>query len=103
MPNSLKTKINNLRFRNRITEEEHKTLIRKLQGHDQELYARAYSAGLKDGLDITLDATCDVIKKMVLDKSMDWYVGAADGRTEAVITVEDLFKILEEVSGSDKG
>ena len=35
MPNSLRTKISSLRYKGKITEEEYKDLISKLDGHDK--------------------------------------------------------------------
>lgn len=37
MPNSLKTKLKKLRYEGKITEEELKELLDKLDGHDREL------------------------------------------------------------------
>lgn len=37
MPNSLRTKISSLRYKGKITEEEYKDLISKLDGHDKAL------------------------------------------------------------------
>lgn len=37
MPNSLRSKLSSLRYKGKITEEEYKDLIRKLDGHDKAL------------------------------------------------------------------
>ena len=37
MPNSLRSKLSSLRYKGKITEEEYKELITKLDGHDKEL------------------------------------------------------------------
>ena len=37
MPNSLRSKISSLRYKGKITEEEYKDLISKLDGHDKAL------------------------------------------------------------------
>lgn len=37
MPNSLRAKISSLRYKGKITEEEYKDLISKLDGHDKAL------------------------------------------------------------------
>lgn len=37
MPNSLRAKISSLRYKGKITEEEYKDLISKLDGHDKTL------------------------------------------------------------------
>ena len=41
MPNSLRTKIKKLSHDSKITEEDMKKLIVKLDGHDKELYNKA--------------------------------------------------------------
>lgn len=41
MPNSLKSQITSLRFKNKITIEEYEQLMKKLAGHDRELEAKA--------------------------------------------------------------
>ena len=39
MPNSLRSKLSSLRYKGKITEEEYKELIAKLDGHDKALRA----------------------------------------------------------------
>ena len=39
MPNSLRAKLSSLRYKGKITEEEYKDLITKLDGHDKALRA----------------------------------------------------------------
>ena len=41
MPNSLKVKIDKLKYQGKITEEEHRELVEKLKGHDAELVGKA--------------------------------------------------------------
>ena len=49
MPNSLKTKLSKLRYQGKITDEEYRELIDKLEGHDKEL-KKQYERGFKDGI-----------------------------------------------------
>lgn len=49
MPNSLKTKLSKLRYQGKITDEEYRELIDKLEGHDKEL-KKQYEQGFKDGI-----------------------------------------------------
>ena len=41
MPNSLKSKLSSLRYKRLLTDEEYKELIKKLDGHDREIRAKA--------------------------------------------------------------
>ena len=41
MPNSLKVKIDKLKYQGKITEEEHRELVEKLKGHDAELVGKS--------------------------------------------------------------
>ena len=54
MPNSLRAKIDKLKYQGKITEEEHRELVEKLKGHDAELedkgYEKGYADGVKDGI-----------------------------------------------------
>ena len=54
MPNSLRAKIDKLKYQGKITEEEHRGLVEKLKGHDTELedkcYEQGYADGVKDGI-----------------------------------------------------
>ena len=49
MPQSLKSKLSKLRYKGQITEEEYKELIRKIDGHDVELFKEAYDLGYEEG------------------------------------------------------
>ena len=49
MPNSLRCKLSKLRFQGKITQDEYKELIEKLEGHDKEL-KKQYEQGFKDGI-----------------------------------------------------
>lgn len=40
MPNSLRSKLSKLRFQGKITQDEYKELIEKLEGHDEALVAQ---------------------------------------------------------------
>ena len=60
MPNSLKSKLSKLRYKGKITEDEYNELLKKLIGHDHELYVRAcavgYELGYKDGINDGIQA-----------------------------------------------
>lgn len=47
MANSLKAKLKKLRYQRRITEEEYKELIKKLDGHDKRLIMRVMTEDFK--------------------------------------------------------
>ena len=51
MPNSLKTKFKKLAHDGKITEDECQELIAKLDGHDDEIKAKAYKQGYDEGYD----------------------------------------------------
>lgn len=40
MPNSLRSKLSKLRYKRRISEDEYRELIEKLNGHDKELLGK---------------------------------------------------------------
>lgn len=52
MPNSLRSKLSKLRHKGQITDDEYKELIDKLEGHDADLFKRAYDLGYKEGFDM---------------------------------------------------
>lgn len=56
MPNSLKSKLSKLRYQGKITDEEYKELIDKLEGHDEELI-KQYEQGFKDGIKYGVEHT----------------------------------------------
>lgn len=41
MPNSLRAKIDKLKYQGKITEEEHRELVEKLKGHDAEFVGKS--------------------------------------------------------------
>ena len=45
MPNSLRTKFNNMRHKGRIDEAEYQALIKKLDGHDSDLLDKVMQKG----------------------------------------------------------
>jgi ribosomal protein L19E len=56
MPNSLRCKLSKLRFQGKITQDEYKELIEKLEGHDEEL-KKQYERGFKDGIRYGVEQT----------------------------------------------
>ena len=56
MPNSLRNKLSKLRFQGKITQDEYKELIEKLEGHDEELI-KQYERGFKDGIRYGVEQT----------------------------------------------
>ena len=48
MANSLRAKLSKLRHDGNITDAEYQKLIKKLDGHDAEIYARGYNQGTID-------------------------------------------------------
>jgi ribosomal protein L19E len=56
MPNSLRSKLSKLRFQGKITQDEYKELIEKLEGHDEEL-KKQYEQGFKDGIRYGVEQT----------------------------------------------
>ena len=52
MPNSLRSKLSKLRHKGQITDDEYKELIDKLEGHDADLFKRAYDLGYEEGFDM---------------------------------------------------
>lgn len=56
MTNSLKSKLSKLRYQGKITDEEYRELIDKLEGHDKEL-KKQYEQGFKDGIRYGVEQT----------------------------------------------
>ncbi len=52
MPKSLKVMIKKLAHDGKITEEEYNDLIKKLDGHDEEVYDKAYDNGHEVGYEL---------------------------------------------------
>ena len=52
MPKSLKVMIKKLAHDGKITEEEYNDLIKKLDGHDAEVYDKAYNSGYTEGYEL---------------------------------------------------
>lgn len=70
MPNSLKSKLSSLRYKRLITDEEYKELIKKLNGHDNEIRIKVideFVKTLKEELN-----NYDFWKQF--NKSHDWIV-----------------------------
>lgn len=52
MPKNLKVMIKKLAHDGKITEEEYNDLIKKLDGHDEEIYDKAYNNGYTEGYEL---------------------------------------------------
>lgn len=68
MPESIKCKISKLRYKRLITEDEYIDLIKKIDGHDRELYDKAYSEGKNHQLVAEIKIDADTMSKMLDEK-----------------------------------
>lgn len=59
MPNSLKVKLSKLRYKGEITQEEYSELIKKLDGHDEQIRAKT----IEEVIETYIDVICDDCSK----------------------------------------
>ena len=63
MPKSLKVIFKKLSHDGKITEDEYKELVKKLDGHDKEVYDKGYNDALRDAVNAVNDFQTGVDKK----------------------------------------
>jgi hypothetical protein len=89
MPNSLKSKLSSLRYKRLLTDEEYKELIKKLDGHDREIRAKA--------IDEFAEKVCDRVsewsERCTFPKGVTCDILTLDCVTDVV------FEIAEEMKG----
>jgi len=84
MPGSLKCEIAKLRYKRLITEDEYLNFIKKIDGHDRELYDKAYAEGKSRQLFAEIKIDKDMMQKMVDEKFKEFEVDIQKTRNAAI-------------------
>lgn len=84
MANSLRAKLSKLRHDGHITEAEYQAFIKKMDGHDREVYNKGYEEGKSRQLFAEIKIDKDMLQEMIDEKIKEFEADIQKIRNKAI-------------------